>query len=372
MSDREPAVLWIIPETKGGIRSYAEGLLPFFGKSPIRSIFTIPSPDFIQKSDVRVIHVQHEYGLFGSKIPGRYLFPKWFRKAKRAASEKKWVATAHSVIQPDYRFPYAGRGFQKIPRFILNAFLTLPINPMFKLWNQKTWGGFDGVIVLYRQFVEPVRSSGCPRVTVIPLPVLKVENLRDVSPESRTKVTLFGFFSPDKGQDIAIRAWKILGEKAPKLVLAGGVRRPEDQAYYDLCSKMIKDFGLSGKIEITGYVPNEKLEDVYAESKLVIAPFRTSTGSASIPTAFSYGAPVLASDHLLNRELDFRVPGCLAFFKSDSSEALAKEIQALLGDELRLSMLRSAGQVYAEKFSTDKIAKMHLDFYQMVLGEGSP
>ncbi len=371
MLERKNAILWIVPETKGGIRTYVEGLVPLFG-GRVRPEYEILTPQAIAELNPEVVHVQHEYGLFGSKIPGRYLFPAWFRKAKAANPHKKWVATAHSVIEFGYRFPYEGRGWQKFPRFILNGLLTLPRNPILKLWGQKTWGGFDGVIVLHRQQVAPVVAAGCSRVVVIPLPVARIPGLREVTAENRTKVVLFGYFSPDKGQDIAIRAWKIWGERAPKLVLAGGVRRPEDQPYYDQCRKLIEQLGLSAKVEITGYVPNENLESIYAESKLVLAPFRASTGSASIATAFSYGAAVLASDLLLNRELDHREPGCVTFFKSESSENLAEVLRALVSDEGRLSKLREAGRRYAEKFSSEKIAQLHLDFYRQVLDGRAP
>lgn len=355
-----------MPEEKGGIRSYTEGLLPFFG-GVMQPRFEIPALESLMLEGATVFHVQHEYGLYGSKIPGRYWFPKWFRKAKAVSPGKKWVATAHSVLDSDYRFPYEGRGWQKIPRLFLNLILSFPHNPVQKLWGEDSWGSFDGVIVLHRQQVDPVLRAGCPRVTVIPLPVAKVKNLAPVAAERRTKVTLFGYFSLDKGQDVAIRAWKILGASAPKLVLAGGVRRPEDQPYYDSCLEMIREFGLSEKIEITGYVPNEKLESIYAESKLILAPFRASTGSASIATGFAYGVAVLASDLILNRELDTRVPGCLAFFKSESSEDLANTVASLFRDEEQLSALRAAGRVYAEKYSSEKIVQMHLDFYQKIL-----
>lgn len=370
MSKRENSILWITPEKQGGIRSYVEGLLPFLEKK-VRSLYELPDPESLAGSDAEIIHVQHEYGLFGSKIPGRYHFPRWFRKAREMASGKKWVATAHTVLDSEYRLPIEGRGWQAIPRLLLNLSLSLPGDPVGKLWRDKTWGTFDGVIVLHRQQVEAIRKAGCKRVTVIPLPVPKVENLTPVSSDRRKNVTVFGYFSVDKGQDVAIRAWKILGPSAPKLVLAGGVRRKEDEAYFQSCAQLIRELGLSEKIEITGYVPTERLEAIYADSKLILAPFRASMGSASITTGFAYGASVLASDLIFNLELDSRVAGCLTFFKSESSEDLAHQVTALLTDDHRLSALRAAGVEYAKKYSSEKIGQMHLEFYREVMGDPS-
>lgn len=366
MAETEKPILWIVPETRGGIRSYTETLLPFIGPQ-VRAVYQLPAPESLATSSEEMIHVQHEYGMYGSKIPGRYHFPSWFKKARRAAPGKKWVATAHSVLNPDYRLPVLGRGWQSIPRAVLNLILSVPGNPVAKLWGEKTWGAFDGVSVLHRQQVDAVRQAGCKHVVVIPLPVLRIPNLAPVEKERRKNVTLFGYFSPEKGQDVAIRAWKLLGADAPKLILAGGVRRKEDEHYLKSCTQLIRDLGLSEKIEITGYVPTERLETIYAESKLILAPFRESTGSASIATGFAYGASVLASDLPLNLELDVRVPGCLAFFRSESTEDLARSVRELSSDESRLTALREAGRAYAEKFSSEKIGQMHRDFYRDVM-----
>ncbi|RZL05180.1 MAG: hypothetical protein EOO89_27015 [Pedobacter sp.] len=87
-------LIWLVAEESGGIRDYAEELWPDVqaqssaqGWEPV----LILSPPLKTSGDVRkivkrirelqpcLIHVQHEFGLFGSKVPFRYRFPELAR-----------------------------------------------------------------------------------------------------------------------------------------------------------------------------------------------------------------------------------------------------------------------------------------------------
>ncbi len=358
-------VLWVVPEKSGGIRTYADGLLASLrGRADLAVEVTWELTDgtlfSTDSKNKHIVHLQHEFGFFGSKLPGRYRFPRWIRAIKEKNLNTTWLATAHNVIGLDYRFPLEGKAWWSIlPRVLANLFF---ISALRKAWTRGTWGQFDGVIVHSKLQVEAISKSGCPKVVVIPLCVPRAP--RGAENKRGSNVTLFGYFSPDKGQDIAIRAWSLLGSSAPKLVLAGGVRRKEDENYLKECRALIRKFDLESRIEITGYVPEEKLDSLYSDARLVIAPFRITTGSASIAAAFARGAPVLASDLPLNRELTDRVPGCLAFFLAGSPESLASEVTAVYGDHDRLRSISDGAIGYAEKYSPEMTAELHLDFYK--------
>jgi glycosyltransferase involved in cell wall biosynthesis len=362
-------VIWIVPEKSGGIRTYAEGLLHALrsaNRMKIEALWELPDEALfsVAREGKNFVHLQHEFGFFGSKLPGRYRFPRWIRMIKSKNPNTTWLATAHYVIDSDYRFPLVGKEWWSIvPRILVNRFF---ISALRKPWTRGTWENFDGVIVHSRLQVAAIQNSGCKKVVVIPLPV--PSSTYPAHNAAGTNVTLFGYFSPDKGQDIAIRAWSLLGDSAPNLVLAGGVRRKEDQKYYDECLGLIRKLNLEGKIKITGYVAEEKLDSLYGDARLVIAPFRVTTGSASIAAAFARGAAVLASDFPLNRELVERVPGCLTFFKNGSAEDLAAEVRNLFENRERLQALSDQAKSYADKHSPEKMAALHLDFYRTFSG----
>lgn len=352
--------LWIVPEKSGGIRTYAEGLLPAMGED-CRVLWHLPKHTELDEEPAPIVHLQHEFGLFGSKRPGFYEFPKWIREAKRTHIPRRWIATAHTVLSRDWEYGSV-TGWKAIPATLLNRFV---VPWARKAWLEGTWGEFDGVIVHSKHQAATIKSTGCPHVAVIPhyIPIFSQSEFKE-SPEPQALV--FGYFSPDKGQDIAIRAWAALGSTAPKLVLAGGLRREADRGYLEHCKDLILKYKLAGKIEITGFVPKEKVSDFYRRSTLVIAPFRETNGSGSLATALGHGAAILASDLLLNREITERTPKSLAFFKPEDSESLALEVKSLLSDTGLREKLRAGAREYAAAHSPERTAVLHREFYQRV------
>jgi glycosyltransferase involved in cell wall biosynthesis len=120
-------------------------------------------------------------------------------------------------------------------------------------------------------------------------------------------------------------------------------------------------------VEVTGYVPDAEISRVYEESDLVVAPFRMTTGSGSLVQALARGAPVLASDLPLNREINDRVPGTLALFVSEDPSDCARQIEQLLIDRDRRNVLCEQARQYAATYSPANISRLHLDLYRRVL-----
>jgi len=360
-------VLHWAPEERGGIRTYLQALDAAFhkvGKAgwEFRAEYS-PTEEFIRvASEYRpeVIHIQHEFGLFGGKTPGFYRFPKVVRRLRQVLPKTALVATAHSVIPPGYRYPVQGRGLQAPIRAAANQVL-LPA--LHQLWGHRTWGGLNGVIVhsgLQKSWVE---QEGQARVQEIPHFVGEaIEAASGVEPSSR-KLLLFGFFSRDKGQDIALDALMYLPEDV-QLVLAGGARRPQDLAYLESCHRKIELLGLQKRVTITGFVPEEEIGKRYAEAGIVLAPFRETTGSGSLAQAFARAKAVVASDLPLNQEVQTRVPGCLALFKSENPAHLAETLQTLIENAQARAALSGAARRYAELCSLEKTVQRHIDFYR--------
>jgi glycosyltransferase involved in cell wall biosynthesis len=213
-------------------------------------------------------------------------------------------------------------------------------------------------------YLETVKNTGCPVVREIPLFVPEIHKSETLSSET---ILVFGFFSPEKGQDLAIRAMSELPQST-RLVLAGGVRRPEDQGYFDKCQGLVRELGLESRVTITGFVADADLDRYYRQATVVLLPFRESTGSGSLVQAFSRGKPVLASDLEVNREIAERVPGSLRFFESESVKDCAAKLKELLKNVLEREALSNAGLVYAERYSVPNSIQAHLKLYREVLG----
>lgn len=369
---KKPGLIWVVPEQEGGIRTYSEELWPFVrdraresGFDPIEPLVGNVRPEILFEKGAAIIHVQHEFGLFGSKVPVLNRFPAWIRRVRRLCLSSRIIATAHTVLDESYVYPWRGRGWQAPLRWIGNHSV---VPAMRRSWIRGTWGLLDGVILHSQLQEKAVQNSGCPRVWVIPHFVSKRE-ISDPGGSTDPVAVVFGYFSPEKAQDVAIRAWAHVLRVSPeaRLILAGGVRRTADQAYFDECVELIRKLGLEASIEVTGFVPEAWIDAVYARALVVVAPFRETSGSGSLAQALGRGKAVIASDLPLNSALDSVEPGCLSFFRSEDSEDCARAVLDLFRNEERRRKLRAAASRFAAAQSPESTAERHVKAYLAVL-----
>jgi glycosyltransferase involved in cell wall biosynthesis len=372
---------WIVPEDRGGIKTYGQNLFPAV-ESASKGEWSWVAPwmrsaegsselwDLLHHSSPDLIHIQHEFGLFGgSKLPWKYSFPEFLGRLRDACPRTRVVMTAHTVLSPDYQFATSGEWLERQFRGLANRFLLERWKP---LWFEKTFGAVDAAIVHSEQQIQTVKNAGCPRVHSIPHFVYdRPAKTHDRLPSALEKawkrdeeklVVVFGYFTPEKGQDIAIRALKHLPENV-RLVLAGGLRRPEDEAYYKGCLRMLKTENLLGRATLTGFLDSDFIAPLYANASVVVAPFRETSGSGSLAQAFAARSAIVASDLPLNKEMLEREPGCLELFRAKSPEDCARAIQAVLEYADKAQALQTAADAYARKHSLEATARAHLDLY---------
>ena len=370
-------LLWITPEETGGIASYSQMLWPAIADAAMAAgdfapLTLLQTPAHARNEAISaarklrpdLVHVQHEYGLFGGLNPLLDRFPQWMRRLRDVVPPStRIVATAHSVLN-DYQFDTVTPGWRTSLHHVVNRFA---LNWLRRRWGAGTLGKFDGLIVHSGLQRAILAADSSPVVAEIPhvVPAITLAtHEREIGPTPT--ITLFGYFTPWKGQDIVIEALQHVRIPA-RLRLAGGVGHPANLAYMSRCEAAIDRLGLRERVEVTGYVPDAEMARVYAESDLVVAPFRMTTGSGSLVQALARGVPVLASDLPLNREINERLPDTLAFFASEDPVDCARQIERLLADPDRRELLGRQALQYAATYSPANIARLHLDLYRRVL-----
>jgi glycosyltransferase involved in cell wall biosynthesis len=371
-------LLWITPEVQGGIASYSQMLWPAIAAAataagdfaPLTLLQTAPVARSDAISAVRdlqpdLVHVQHEYGLFGGTNPFLDGLPRWMRQLRRAVPPTtRIVATAHTVLPKGHRFETRGQGWRGPLNWMANA-TALPW--MHRRWREGTWGRFDGVIAHSAMQVKWLQGRGLPAIVTIPHVVPEIPSPAGERPRNPIpRITVFGYFCPVKGQDVVIEALRHVRDPV-LLRLAGGVRHPMNDGYHERCRRSIVEFGLGDRVEVTGFVPEADISQLFLESDLVVAPFRMTTGSGSLVQALARGAAVLASDLPLNREINERVPDTLAFFATEDPRDCARQIERLLADQARRDLLGRQALQYAAAYSPPNIARLHLDMYRDIL-----
>jgi len=102
-----------------------------------------------------------------------------------------------------------------------------------------------------------------------------------------------GTVEPRKNIDGLLRAYSILGarKEIPPLVIAGkdGFRAGE---YKELAIKL----NIDQKVRFTGYISDEELVKLYSEAMCLIHPAHYEGFGFTVPEAFTWGLPVVASD----------------------------------------------------------------------------
>lgn len=100
----------------------------------------------------------------------------------------------------------------------------------------------------------------------------------------------FGRIDKLKGINVLIEAWKLLGKDAPKLVICG-TGPLEEWCKTEIQKNQLKN------VEYLGFVPNDKVIEIVAQSKAVIFPTQWYEGfPMTIIEAYSVGTPVIGSN----------------------------------------------------------------------------
>lgn len=213
--------------------------------------------------------------------------------------------------------------------------------PFFELadWSRRLLQGEFHAVVHSGRHADLLRQS-VPGVgvSIIHLPAISggiaddsIASMRSRhAPEGQRLVTISGFIKQHKGYELVIRALNSLSENV-KLLIAGGPQTDEDRAHLESLQRLIADFGLEERVEITGYLSEPELQQIIKASDIVIAPFRSMTASASLADAYAAGRPVIASDLPQCVELA-ECYGGMKLFRQGEVNDLIDAINLLLDD----------------------------------------
>ncbi len=302
---------------------------------------------------VDLIHVQHQYFLFGGVAPWRNRFKRLLRQLSRPV-----VLTAHEFVTPEGGYlRRSAVSLANLAQFGNPAIRKIIVHTDIDRSRMIQAGFAPGRIVVVRHGVPNApHLSNCDDARA------------KLDLTGRFIMTIFGFLSARKGHRQAIDSMLELPGNV-MLILAGG-RHPDDRTTYcDNLQQQIVHLKLQDRVRITGYLAQADVLDVMSATDLVVAPFKVSSGSGSLALAFACGKPILASDIEPHREISSEEPGSLALYPSDPPVRLAAEIHSLLENPDRRNALAAGAMRYAESHSYEHAARQTVDIYNSVLGE---
>jgi len=214
--------------------------------------------------DVDLIHVQHEYGIFGSNDS----ILQALIKAKSEGLVKKVVFTLHTVQHPLYG-DKESLDFQRRLSYA-DAIIVHSYLQEFEIQQQSV-----DPIKIYRiphgTLLNPF--LGAPRFKLIEQLGIKGENIKGYI------MTTPGFLRRDKGLDILSEALEYLrrrGNTDMTLIVAGELRDKEVLSFLDYASKYVN------VIVLERYLSNEEILKLIALADIVMLPYRDKLGMYSV------------------------------------------------------------------------------------------
>jgi len=325
-------------KVKCGIATYSEALSKALAEKGV-DVYIIRLPRFGRKSnpifgqvvnkipvsEVDMIHVQHEYGLYSGMDEAFYNGLKRLRMPI--------VSTMHAV----------GNG--GIDRVISDASDKIIVHNEF---CKKRF-----------QFDSEIIPHGCKPSETMP----REEAMKRIGIDERVPMIGYcGFISHYKGLETLIEAMSKIPKSA--LLIGGGWHTEQGTHYITQLNEMTQKL-LPHRCQWLGFVPYEDLAMAYGAMDVVVYPSVYSTESGALLMALSHGKAVIA-----NRLPPFKEKeklGALTTFRGVNS--LVKKIRLLLKDEELRASLEEGARAYAEANAWSKVAEQHIELYEELLSQ---
>jgi glycosyltransferase involved in cell wall biosynthesis len=143
------------------------------------------------------------------------------------------------------------------------------------------------------------------------------------------RILAFGKWGTYKRLELLIEAFASVAERMPnvRLVIAGA-NHPMTPGYVESVAERFRDCPL---IEFTGYVPEEKIAELFGTASVVVMPYNSATGASGVAhIACSYGVPIVSADIADFREMAEDENIAIDFYETGNSQSLADSLVALL------------------------------------------
>lgn len=246
----------------------------------------------IVKDKPDVIHIQHEFTMYGS-IKNAVLFPLVLLFLR--LSGNKIVLTIHACVykkQIDDNFIslFSNKKVIGLSPLTLKAFF---------FYTYKISSFFSHAIISHTHLLKDmlVKDWGVPfsKVYVIPtgIPPKKISNVK-----KKNYFLYFGYMVRRNGLNYVLSGFSkfVKQNKKFKLILAGGIIKGQEQAFEEI-KDYINENGLKKYVKIKGFIEEKEQDKLFREAFAVAIPAEVSMGSSGrLYHAQSYGKCIIASD----------------------------------------------------------------------------
>jgi glycosyltransferase involved in cell wall biosynthesis len=303
---------------------------------------------FVNSSDVDLVNIQHEFGLFGGEY-GDYI-------NHFLDNVEKPVVTTFHTVQPNFD-PKA----QAVLRRIAAKSASIVVIARLAIELLEKQG-----IVCKKVAVIP---HGCPDIPFVPSEIVKAPlGLKD-----RFVLSTFGLISRSKGIEYAIRALPYVIDKEPRIIylIIGEthpeVRKTEGENYRKKLMRLVEELHLEKHVRFHNrFLSKRELIKYLQATDVYLTPYISPNqiSSGTLVYALGTGRAVISTPYLHAQEVLAKGQGLFCKFKDANSVAAC--IEKLLDENLRRAMQRKAYK-YSRRFVWSNVAKEYLKLFKRII-----
>ncbi len=308
--------------------------------------------DFLNFSNIDLVCLQHEYGIFGGPAGAHIL--ELLRRLHMPV-----VTTLHTVLrEPDTD-----------QRMVMEEIAALS----------------DRLIVMSRQSAEILQEVfhvPLSKIDLIPhgipdLPFIDPNFYKDsFGTEGKDVLLTFGLLSPNKGVENVIQALPAILKHHPNVVyMISGVTHPhllrrEGEKYRRYLHNLSKELGVESQvIFLNRFVSPEELVELIGAADIYITPYKSKgqVVSGTLTYALSAGKAIISTPYLHATELLADERGVLVPF--DDPAAIAARTIELLDNSTARHAMRKRAYLYTRDMVWHRVAQQYMGSFERVYNE---
>jgi glycosyltransferase involved in cell wall biosynthesis len=310
--------------------------------------------DFLNISNVDIVCLQHEFGIFGGRAGGHIL--ALLRELRMPV-----VTTLHTVLQE----PKADQ------RRVMEELVSLST----RLVVMAERG---------RQMLQEIYHAPPAKIDLIPH---GIPDVGFVDPtffkdqfgvEGRVVLLTFGLLSPNKGIESVLNALpRILAEFPDVVYIVLGATHPNELREHGEAYRLGLEFlAKKNKVEknvifYNQFVELENLKEFIGAADIYITPYLNEAQITSGTLAYTFGAgkAVVSTPYWHAAELLAEDRGVLVPF--GDAEAIAREVTGLLRDDTRRHAIRKNAYLIGREMVWSNVAQMYMQSFESSRLEGA-
>jgi glycosyltransferase involved in cell wall biosynthesis len=334
---------------RGGYYDYEIGVKSQIDADDIQSYEE--AARYINASDVDVVNLQHEYGIFGGEW-GEYI-TEFLRMIRKPV-----VTTLHTLLEDP--IPDARRVLEQI---LEHSDLVIVMARV-------------GMKILERQYgrsTDRIRyiPHGCPNVPYIGTAMMQ----KSLGLQNRIVLSTFGLLSRGKGIEYVIQALpQILREHPELLYLIIGathpeVRKREGETYRQSLLHLVESLRIGKSVRfVNRFLAENELTNYLQATDVYVIPYpnREQISSGTLSYALSTGKAIVTPPFLQAEEVISNGAALKCEFKDPNS--IAACVNTLLKDRQNLQRFRRTAYEYSRAMIWPNVAMKYVNAYYHTLG----